>query len=78
MQLNITFVNRDKGFIFCKETWPIDKKTGLFLYLSRQFGRCCSKVYVGNGKPVGWVFEKKEPYDDKGFFIQETWVEVIP
>ena len=72
MQLNITFVNRDKGFTFDKVTWSVDEKTGLFRRLSRQFGRCCSKMYIGDGKPIGWVFEKKEPYQDEGFFILET------
>ena len=77
MHLSITKVNRDKGYIFDRETQPVATKTGLFLDLSRQFGRCCSKMYIGNGKQIGWVFEKKEPYDDNGVFIQETWVELV-
>lgn len=80
IKLSITRVNRDKGHIFERKLSTLydEEKTSLFISLSRQFGRCCSKMYTGDEKPVGWVFEKKEPYDDKGSFIQETWVELIP
>lgn len=73
MQLEITHVDRDKGVRYDSYSLPLESKKGLFRHLSREFGRCPSKVYVGNGTPIGWVFEKKQPYSDKGYFIQETW-----
>lgn len=75
MQLEITHVDRDKGMRYESYSLPLEATTpkNLFRRLSREFGRCVSKVYVGEGAPIGWVFEKKQPYADKGFFIQETW-----
>ena len=71
MYLSITKVNRDKGYIFDRETQPVATKTGLFLDLSQQFGRCCSKIYTGDGKQVGWTFEKKNPMTTKGFLSRK-------
>lgn len=78
MQLEITYVNKDRDFQYDQYSLPIEESElrGLFRRLSRQFGRCVSKIYVGEDKPVGWVFEKKQPYEDKGYFIQETWITV--
>lgn len=78
MQLKITHVNKDRGMRYDSYSLPLepDDLKGLFRRLSREFGRCPSKVYVGKGAPIGWVFEKKQPYTDKGSFIQETWVTI--
>lgn len=78
MQLEITHVDKDKGVRYESYVLPLEATTpkNLFRRLSREFGRCVSKVYVGKGTPIGWVFEKKQPYADKGFFIQETWVTI--
>lgn len=78
MQLEITHVDRDKGMRYESYSLPLEATAlkGLFRRLSREFGRCVSKVYVGDGNPIGWVFEKKQLYVDKGFFIQETWVTI--
>lgn len=78
MQLEITYVDKDKGMRYESYSLPLEATAlkGLFRRLSREFGRCTSKVYVGEGNPIGWVFEKKQPYADKGFFIQETWVTI--
>ena len=78
MQLEITYVDKDKGMKYESYSLPLEATAlkGLFRRLSREFGRCVSKVYVGEGNPIGWVFEKKQPYADKVFFIQETWVTI--
>ena len=56
-----------------------DNRKRLFLSLSREYGRCVSKVYVdnpdGSAKPIGWVFEKRMKYEDcNETYICETWV----
>lgn len=78
MQLEITHVDKDRGIRYISYTRPLepDELKGLFRRLSREFGRCTSKAYIGEGTPIGWVFEKKQPYTDKGHFIQETWVTI--
>lgn len=79
MKIQISHVNRDKGYIYSKYEEKLDKQDRgcLFRRLSREFGRCVSKVYVGEGTPVGWVFEKKAQYDDTcETYIMETWVTV--
>lgn len=75
MQLQITHVNRDKNMEYASYSYPLEpnKLKGLFRRLSREFGRCTSKVYVGEGILIGWVFEKKPT---KGYFVQETWVTI--
>lgn len=79
MKIQISHVNRDKGYIYSKYEEKLDKQDRgcLFRRLSREFGRCLSKVYVGAGTPVGWVFEKKALYDDtRETYIMETWVTI--
>ena len=79
MKIRISHVNRDKGYIYSKYEEKLDKQDRgcLFRRLSREFGRCSSKVYVGEGTPVGWVFEKKALYDDtRETYIMETWVTI--
>jgi hypothetical protein len=79
MKIQISHVNRDKGYIYSKYEEKLDKQDRgcLFRRLSREFGRCSSKVYVGEGTPVGWVFEKKALYDDtRETYIMETWVTI--
>lgn len=78
MQLEITYIDRDKGMRYESHSLPLEATAlkGLFRRLSREFGRCLSKVYVGEGAPIGWVFEKKQPCTNTGYFIQETWVTI--
>ena len=79
MKIQISHVNRDKGYIYSKYEEKLDKQDRgcLFRRLSREFGRCSSKVYVGEGTPVGWVFEKKALYDDtRETYIIEAWVPI--
>lgn len=78
MQLAITHVNKDRGLRYDSYSLPLEPNDpkGLFRRLSRRFGRCTSKVYAGEGTPIGWVFEKKQPYPNEGYFIEETWVTI--
>jgi hypothetical protein len=47
----------------------------LFRHLQKEYGKCVSKVYIGDNVPIGWVFEKKEHYTDTGEpYTLETWV----
>lgn len=49
----------------------------LFRDLQREFGRCISKVYVGDGEQIGWVFQSRQRYKDSNeTFIREAWVTV--
>ena len=58
----------------CYETFA-DTPGELFKALQREYGRCVSKVYIGEKTPVGWVFEKRAEYEDTGEpYIQEVWV----
>jgi hypothetical protein len=58
-----------------------DNKGDLFRSLQNEYGRCVSKIFIddldGKTKQVGWVFEKKQKYDDVNeFFILETWITI--
>lgn len=53
----------------------------LFLALQKEYGRCRSRVYVdksdGTHQQVGWVFEKRNQYDDcNEKYTREVWVTV--
>ena len=45
----------------------------------KEHGRCISKVYIGDGIPVGWVFVKREKYEDdpKQSYLHETWISLL-
>lgn len=57
----------------------------LFRHLQKEYGKCVSKMYVdraeGKAKAIGWVFEKREQYEDTGkygreaeYYTREVWV----
>ena len=53
----------------------------LFKDLQCEFGRCVSSMYMdkkdGATKKIGWVFEKKNKYNDcDETYVQETWIEL--
>ncbi len=59
----------------------------LYKSLSKEYGRCVSKMYVdrkdGETIQTGWVFQKRMKYTDargndkdKDYYLQETWVSV--
>lgn len=87
MLLRISHVDRNKDCIFSEYTEKLDRPVkGLFRLLSREFGRCTSRVYVdkasGEIASFGWVFESREEYTDardswakeRKTYIRETWV----
>ena len=76
------FVNKDKDIRYWSgepyET-GLDKIGNLYRCMLKEHGRCIGKVYVDreNGETwaVGWVFIKREHYDDnKDTYIRETWI----
>ena len=54
-----------------------DNRGELYRAMQREYGRCTGKVYVDDGQPIGWVFQKRQQYDDcQETFLLETWVTV--
>ena len=46
-----------------------------FTAMQSEYGRCVSKVYVGDGLHIGWVFEKLQKYTDcDETYLMQTWV----
>lgn len=73
-----TFVNISKGYI-CSESevykTDFDSVNKLFRALNKEHGKCVSKMYIGEGQHIGYVFQKRQKYDDsKETFLLETWV----
>jgi len=55
--------------------FPDMTRAKIFKWLQKEHGRCTSKVYIGNGIPVGWVFQKRVEYTDcNETYLQETWI----
>ena len=78
------FINADRGNLFHSDKRYVeDASIGeLFRTMSREHGRCISKVFVdrpdGSAQHVGWVFQKRERYEDTGEpYLRETWVSVL-
>jgi len=57
-----------------------DSRNDLFKACQREYGRCVSPILIETRygtKVAGWVFQKKDYYEDTHEpFIRETWVEV--
>lgn len=57
-----------------------DTPGDLYRACLRNLGRCIGSIYIdkdGKATRVGWVFLKRERYEDTGQpFLCETWVEV--
>jgi hypothetical protein len=75
-----TFVNETRNVIFSEGPWieTAYHTTGdLFRALGREYGRCVSKMYVGDGNQIGWVFEKRDTYEDGiETYLRHVWVQV--
>ena len=81
-----TFINESKGYQFGESDWYepwTDDRGKLFRDYRKEFGACKSRVYIDTAKgtkPVGWVFSRRERYDDArskaDTYIREVWVEV--
>lgn len=86
MQVQETYVNATDGYMFYESnpyTPFTDNRGELFKAYQKESGRCISSVYIddvhGNSHKVGWVFLKKEKYDDcKDTYLLETWVRIFP
>lgn len=91
--ISITHINRDKGYIFSEYDEPISEAElvtdddgrvvmgDLYRVSVENYGRCIGKVYVDTDGPpahVGYVFERRERYEDTGEpYLRETWVVLI-
>ncbi len=54
-----------------------DNPGDLFRAMQACHGRCVGKMFVGDGKQIGWVFLTRETYSDSpGTYLRETWVSV--
>lgn len=59
---------------------PFTEDTGaLYRHCMKEYGRCVGKVRIdlpgGSSKAIGWVFQKRQKYDDcNDTFLLETWV----
>jgi hypothetical protein len=87
MLISVTYINETKGYILDEdpphEPFTQDRKR-LFRFAQKEWGRCVSKVYVdgadGKAIPCGWVFQRREKYDDardnrpESFYVREVWV----
>lgn len=78
--IQIEGVNETKGYRLGSsevyETW-CETIGELFLEMQREYGRCVSKVYIGEGTQIGWVFEKLQTYTDcDEQYLMQTWVTI--
>lgn len=75
--LHITLTNEDKGYRFSDFSEDVDDEYtngDLFRMLRREYGRCVSKVYVGDDDQAGWYFESRQRYEDTGQpYIRGAW-----
>jgi hypothetical protein len=77
-------VNETKGYRFGSSgVFETSAETVGELYrdMRREYGRCTGKVYIdtadGRAKAIGWVFVKREKYEDTGEpFLMSTWAMV--
>lgn len=82
LRVRVTHINASEGHIFSEYTEALDgdMTRGQFYRDGvTNYGRCISKVYVDgpDGPPihVGYVFEKRERYEDTGEpYKRETWL----
>ena len=55
--------------------FPDMTRAEIFKWLQREHGRCTSKVYIEDGVPVGWIFQKRVKYTNPNeTYLQETWI----
>ena len=56
-------------------------KGELYREIMSEYGRCTGRVYVdgpdGEAVPIGWVFRKRQKYDDcNETYLADTWVTI--
>lgn len=78
-----TYINRTEGYRFGDSDVyesQYDDKGDLYRAVRREYGRCVSRVYVDSNegaKPIGWVFVKRDKYEDTGeSYLREVWVTI--
>lgn len=78
--------NATEGYLLAEpETVRIDSTVldgmsygEMFRWFRNEYGRCTGKVYVGDGIHVGWIFAKRDKYEDTGeTFLHETWITLL-
>ena len=74
------WINATKGYSCGQsevyQTW-CETKGELFKAMQKEYGKCVSKMYIGDNTHIGWVFEKLEHYTDTNEpYIMQTWVSV--
>lgn len=48
-------------------------QSDVYRYGLKHFGKCIGRVYVGDGHPVGYAFEKRVKYvDSDNTYLQQT------
>jgi hypothetical protein len=80
-----TSVNASEGYTFGDHVENIENtvldgmtRGEMFKWLQRENGRCISKVYVGDGQACGWVFVKRDRYEDTGeVYLRECWITLL-
>lgn len=74
------YVNKTEGYRVGKDKaleTRFETKGELYRFCLKEYGRPVSKVYVGDGQQIGWVFEKRVKYNDcNETYLQKTWVTV--
>ena len=86
-----TYRNASESYIIGDEEIPVGDSifytekgldlSILYKYGVRNYGRCISKCYIddsqGKPKQIGWVFIKRDKYEDTGeTYLKETWLTV--
>jgi hypothetical protein len=82
-----SWVNRTRGN-FCGESDVYESRfetpSEAYRGCRKLYGRCIGRVYVdgenGEARAIGWIFLKREKYDDSragrkpDTYLQETWI----
>jgi len=62
------------------ENWDLyETVSEVYKGAQAEYGRCASKIYIdkmgGGVQHIGWVFEKRQKYQDcNKTYLQETWI----
>lgn len=84
--IKFEYVNASEGHVMGSEVQPVSDTVlegmtpgQMFRWLQREYGRCISRVYIDEGTPVGWCFQRAMPYGDnpRESYIQEVWVSLM-
>lgn len=82
LQVKIDQVNQDQGYNIYSAVVEtrFDSKSELYRGCIKEYGRCIGSCYIdkdGKAVRIGWVFLKREKYDDCAeTFLCETWVSI--